>query len=165
MAKKSESKTKHSRSKASFLSKPHPALKRLERLIGEWKLTGRTFDSEEDNLDGWVVIEWLPGGFFLQMRGEIRMESFEVQSLEIVGYDAATKTFSANVYSNMDGTPAKYYWQVKGDRVTHWTKGSKYTGTFSKDGQTLSGGWRPDKGRKEIGESSYDAVMIRVNSK
>jgi len=41
-----------------------------------------------DNTSGNVVIEWLPGGFFLQLRGEIRMENFEVRSLEIVGYDA-----------------------------------------------------------------------------
>ena len=162
MAKKNRTNSKSSNAQ---LPKPHPALKRLEKLVGMWKLTGRTFDSKKDNISGKVTIEWLPGGFFLQMRGMIRMEEFEVQSLEIVGYDAATKTFSATVYSNVDGTPAKYYWQVKGDRVTHWTKGSKYTGTFSKDGQTLSGGWRPDKGRKETSESSYDAVMRRVNGK
>lgn len=162
MAKKNQSNSKRSQARASWPPKPNPALKRLDKLVGTWSLTGRTFDSKVDNITGKVAIEWLPGGFFLQMRGEIRMENFEVQSLEIVGYDTAAKIFSANVYSNVDGAPAQYYWQVKGDRVTHWTKGSKYTGTFSRDGQTLSGGWRPDKGRKETGETSYDAIMTRV---
>jgi len=162
MAKKKGTNSNPSSSKNSELPKPHPALKRLERLVGTWKLTGRTFDSRADNIRGKVTIEWLPGGFFLQLRGTIRMEGLEVQSLEIVGYDAKAKNFSANVFSNLDGAPAKYYWQVKGDRVTHWTKGSRYTGTFSKEGQMLSGGWRPEKGQKDTAGSAYDAVMTRV---
>src|SRR4030095_6242907 len=165
MAKKKQSNSKRSSSRASRPPKPNPALKRLEKLVGTWNLKGRTFDSKEDNINGWVIIEWLPGGLFLQMRGEFRMEDFAVQSLEIVGYDASKKFFSSTVYSNMDGVPSLYYWNVKGGRVTHWTKGSKYTGTFGKDGQTLSGGWRPDTGGKETEETSYDAIMTRVNSK
>ena len=162
MVRKNQSNSKPSRAKASWPPKPNPALKRLDKLVGTWSLTGRTFDSKDDHINGNVVIEWLPGGFFLQMRGEIHMENFELQSLEIVGYEAATKTFSSHVYSNLDGVPGLYHWNVKGDRVTHWTKGSKYTGTFGRDGQTLSGGWRPDKGRKETGETSYDAIMTRA---
>jgi len=162
MAKKNGAKSKTSNAGNSRAPKPHPALMRLERLVGTWKLTGRTFDSKVDNIRGKVAIEWLPGGFFLQLRGTIRMDNFEVQHLEIVGYDAVSKTFSANVFSNVDGTPAKYFWNVKGDRVTHWTKGSKYTGTFRKDEQTLFGGWRPDKGGKQTEGTSYDAIMIRV---
>jgi len=118
-----------------------------------------------DNISGKVVIDWLPGGYFLQMRGVIRMKGLEVRSLEIVGYDAVKKSFTSNVYSNMGGVAAPYYWNVKGDRVTHWTKDSRYMGAFSKDGQTLSGGWRPDKGRAETGENSYDAIMVRIKGK
>lgn len=163
MPKKNHSNGARSNSRSeSQPSKPSPALKRLDKLVGAWKLTGRTFDSKKDNIRGRVVIEWLPGGFFLQMRGEIRMEDFAVQSLEIVGYDASTKSFSSTVYSNVDGVPSRYYWNVKGDRVTHWTKGSKYAGTFSKDGRALSGGWRPDKGQKATEGTSYDAIMTRA---
>ena len=107
MAKKKGTNSKPSSSKNSELPKPHPALKGLDRLVGRWKLTGRTFDSKVDNIRGKVTVEWLPGGFFLQRRGMIRMEGLEVHSLEIVGYDAKAKDFSANVFSNMDGAPAK----------------------------------------------------------
>ena len=65
--------------------------------MGTWSLKGRTFDSKKDNITGKVTIEWLPGGFFLQMRGVIRLKEMEVQSLEIVGYDAKTRACSANV--------------------------------------------------------------------
>jgi len=139
-----------------------PALRRLDKLVGTWELKGRTLDAKEDNIVGRVTIEWLPGGFFLQQRGELDFMGFKLQSLEIVGYDPATNTFPATVYSSMSGAALPYYWDVQGDVVTHWTGGSKYTGTFSEDGNTLSGGWRPDKGIEQSAENTYDATMIRV---
>jgi hypothetical protein len=143
-------------------SKPDPALKRLDKLVGTWELTGRTLGSQEDNISGRVTIEWLPGGFFLQQRGEMDFMGFKAQSLEVIGYDPTTNTFPSTVYSSMDGAPASYSWDVQGNVVTHWTDGHKYTGTFSEDGNTLAGGWRPDKGTEETAENRYDAVMTRV---
>src|SRR2546425_1228157 len=113
---------------------PDPALRRLEKLVGTWRITGRTLDSQDDNISGRVTIEWLPGGFFLQQRGEMDFMGFKMQSLELIGYDPSTKAFSSYVYSNMGGVPLPYQWDVQGDIVTHWTEGSKYTGTFSEDG-------------------------------
>jgi hypothetical protein len=87
----------------------------------------------------------------------------KVQSLEIVGYDPETGVFPASVYSNMDGKVTQYYWDIQGNTVIHWTEGSKYTGTLSEDGNTLSGGWRPQEGTEGKPESTYDAVMTRIN--
>jgi hypothetical protein len=142
--------------------KPDPALQRLERLVGTWTLKGRTLDSKEDNITGQVTIEWLPGGFFLQQRGEMDFMGFKGQSLEIVGYDPAARNFPSYVYSSMSGEPLPYCWDVQGDVVTHWTEGSKYTGTFNEDGTILAGGWRPDEGIEETTGNAYDATMIRV---
>jgi len=147
---------------AADLPKPNPALKRLERLVGMWIIEGRTLDSKDNNVSGRVTIDWLPGGFFLQQRGEIEVMGLKVRSLEIVGYDASTKLFSSYVFSNMGEVPARYYWDVQGDVVTHWTEGSKYTGSFSKDGNVLSGGWRPEEGVERTRENTYDATMTRA---
>ena len=144
------------------LPKANPALKRLERLVGTWIIEGRTLDSKDNNISGRVIIDWLPGGFFLQQRGEIEIMGFKVHSLEIVGYDPATKIFPSYVFSNMGEVAARYYWDVQGDVVTHWTKGSKYTGRFSMDGNVLSGGWRPEEGMERTPENTYDATMTRV---
>jgi len=144
------------------MSTPDPALGRLDKLVGTWRITGRTLDSQEDNISGWVTIEWLPGGFFLQQRGEMDFMGFTMQSLELIAYDPSIKAFSSYVYSNMGGVPLPYHWDVQGDIVTHWTEGSKYTGTFSEDGTILSGGWRPEGG-KEGPENAYDATMIRID--
>jgi hypothetical protein len=67
------------------------------------------------------------------------------------------------VYSSMAGVPAPYQWAVQGDIVTHWTEGSKYTGTFSEDGTILSGGWRPEEGKESPENVGYDATMTRVD--
>lgn len=144
-------------------NEPHRALQRLQPLIGTWKLTGRTPGAESDDVRGTVVISWLAGGFFQEQRGTIEMLStgFKVEALEIIGYDPETDTFPSTVYSGLGGQPASYAWDVKGNVVTHWTKGFKYTGTFGSDGKTLTGGWRGEDGLTET-ESSYDAVMTRV---
>lgn len=142
-------------------SSPHPALKRLDRLVGTWRMSGRTPDAQDDNISGRVTIAWMPGGFFLEQRGEIELGGFRVQSLEIVGYDPSTQAFASYVYSNLNGVPSRYHWDVQGDIVTHWTDGSKYTGTFSEDGTILSGGWRPDGGKEGPDNIAYDAIMMR----
>ncbi len=146
------------------LPKPNPALKRLERLVGTWNIEGRTLDSKDNNVSGRVTIDWLPGGFFLQQRGEIEVMGLKVHALEIVGYDASTDTFSSHVFSNMGEVVARYYWDVQGDVVTHWTEEfrAKYTGRFSEDGNVLSGGWRPEEGVERSHENTYDATMTRV---
>ena len=92
--------------------KPDPALKRLKVLVGKWDLKGRTLDTAEDNITGWVNFEWLPGDFFLQANSEIDFMGTKIQSLEILGYDPETRIFPANVYSNIDGKVAQYYWDI-----------------------------------------------------
>lgn len=141
---------------------PDPALRRLDPLVGTWEMRGRTLDTQEDNFFGWVTIEWLEGGHFLVQRGEIDFMGVKAHSLEIVGYDPATGTFPSTVFSSMDGAPARYWWDIQGDTVTHWTEGAKYTGILSPDGSTLAGGWRPDEGVASNPGNTYDATMIRI---
>jgi hypothetical protein len=140
--------------------KPNPALKRLEKLVGTWDIKGRTLDSKEDNITGRMTCEWLAGEFFLKQSGEINFRGAKIQSLEIIGYDPSSQTFPSSVYSNMSGVVLAYQWNIQGHTVTHWTDAHKYTGTFSEDGRTLSGGWRPVEGQ---GGGAYDAVMTRVD--
>ena len=141
---------------------PDPALRRLDVLVGAWEMRGRTLDSQEDNFFGRVTIEWLEGGFFLLLRGEIDFMGFKLSSLEIVGYNPMTKMFPAQVYSSMSGSVSRYFWDVQDDTVTHWTAGAKYTGKLSKDGKVLAGGWRPEEGFDSSPGNTYDATMIRT---
>ena len=65
------------------------------------------------------------------------------------------------MYGNYSGEVSPYRWNVQGTQVTHWEATSKYTGTLSADGQTLTGGWRPNPGAPMSEGSAYDAVMTR----
>jgi len=75
----------------SQMSQPDPALKRLDKLVGTWTLSGRTLNSEEDNISGQTTFEWLPGGFFLQQRIEMDFMVFKIKSLELVGLTRRSK--------------------------------------------------------------------------
>ena len=142
--------------------KPDPALQRLNRLVGTWEMRGRTLAAQEDDFHGRVTIKWMQGGYFLLQHGEIDLQGLKIHSLEVVGYDPTTNTFPSYVFSSLGESPARYDWDIQGDTVTHWTEGSQYTGTFSPDGNTLVGGWRPDEGVASTPGNTYDATMIRI---
>jgi hypothetical protein len=150
---------------ASAPPEPDPALRKLDRLVGTWELRGRTLGSDEEDVSGRTSFEWLPGGFFLQQRVELDFAGYAVQGLEIIGYDPATGRFPSTVYANMVGTPIPYEHELEGDRWTIRTElagGATYRGTFSRDGNSGSGGWRPNEGAEGPGNVAYDVTATRV---
>jgi hypothetical protein len=142
--------------------KANPELKRLEKLTGRWKLSGHTLDSMTENIKGWNTFEWISDGFFIESKGEIDFKGMKVQSVEIIGYDPSTDDFPSTVYSSMSESPIPYRWDVRGNKVVHSGAGAIYIGTLSDDGDTLTGGWRPEEGMKNTEGRSYDAVMTRM---
>ena len=128
-------------------------------------MTGRTLDATQDNVAGRFSFEWLPGGFFLQQRTELDFAGYQVQGLEVIGYDPATDKFPSTVYSSMVGVPIPYEYDIQGDQVTIRTElngGATYRGSFSADGNAGSGGWRPDAGAGP-GNVAYDITTTRVS--
>ncbi len=144
---------------------PDPALKALDMFVGTWQVTGRTLGAEEDNVAGTLRFEWLPGGFFLQQHVELDFGGMQIEGLELIGYNADTGRFPSTVFSNMFGQPIPYEYEVDGRAVTIRTElagGATYTGSFSDDGDTASGGWRPNPGADGPGNVAYDIVGTRV---
>jgi len=137
-------------------------LRRLNGLVGSWRLSGRTFNSPRDDIRGKVVVEWLPGGHLLQLRSEIRVGKFTVQSLEIVSFDPVSKAFPSFVYTNVDQVPLKYSWKVQGGTVVHSGLGATFTGTWSDRGRILSGAWQADPGVAPSPQNTYTAKMTRT---
>ena len=137
---------------------PHPDLKLLDRFVGTWDMTGRTLDSDVDNVSGRNTFEWLPGGFFMQQRVNLNFSGLEIQGLEVIGYDPATGRFPSTVFPSLAGVPIPYEWQIDGDELTIKTEplGATFRGRWSDDGTTFSGGWRPDEGREGPGNAPYD---------
>jgi hypothetical protein len=112
-----------------------------------------------------TTFEWLPGGFFLKQSFEADFMGMKIQSLELIGYDPTSDTFPSLVYSNLVGVPIPYRYDVKGKNVTITTDlagGARMTGKISEDGNTFSGGWRPNPGTEDPGNVAYDFVGTRV---
>lgn len=138
-----------------------PALRQLDRFVGDWVMEGNLVGSDEKNIKGKVSFSWLPGGFFLQQHIEMDFAGFvQIDSLELIGYDPQTQTYPSRVYSNMSPEALPYSWLVDGDdvtiTVTYGPLDATFTGRFGDDGNTFGGEWRPNPGADETVNVAYD---------
>jgi hypothetical protein len=149
------------------MPQPDPALKRLDRLVGTWSMTGHLVGSTEKNIIGRTTFRWVAGGFFLQQDVEIDFAGkMKIKALELIGYDPQTGAFSSYVYSNFSPEPLPYKWDLRGDSLTisvsYGPMDSTFKGTFSEDGDSFSGGWRPNSGADETVNVPYDIGGHRI---
>ena len=137
--------------------KPNPDLKNLDRLIGTWKQSGE--------IEGEITYEWAEGGFFLFQHVDMMQYGNKIKGLEIIGHESVfgaepSTEIKSRFYSFLDGMTLDYVYEIEGDTLTIWggEKGSPayYRGTFSKDGNTLTGSW------VYPGGGGYEAVSTRV---
>ena len=133
-----------------------PNLKDLERLIGTWKQSGE--------VEGEITYEWAEGGFFLIQHVDLMQDGNRIKGMEIIGHEFTfgsepSPDIKSRFYSFLDGMTLDYVYEMEGDSLTIWggEKGSPayYKGTFSEDGNTLTGSWVYPGG-------GYDAVSTRV---
>lgn len=149
---------------------PDPALKRLDRLVGTWTMKGRPIGADEDSITGTTAFKWLhddAGSFFLQQDMDMDYDGTPIKSRELIGYDPKTKAFASFVYSNMAPDPWPYEWDVQGDDLTisihKDPMNATFHGKFAPDGNSFSGGWRPNDGADETINAPYDITATRVS--
>ncbi|GAA1014104.1 hypothetical protein GCM10009556_047020 [Acrocarpospora pleiomorpha] len=138
---------------------PDPAIKALDRLVGAWRVTGGT--------QGTVTYRWLAGGFFLVQDIEMESEGKPIKGVEMIGRE---RTFGSEEpgkdiksrYYGSNGETFDYVYELDGDTLTIWggEKGSPayYQGTFSQDGNTVTGAW------VYPGGGGYDSAMTRITT-
>jgi Protein of unknown function (DUF1579) len=146
---------------------PDPALKRLDRLVGTWSMRGHLIGSDEENIVGQATFQWLPGGFFMQQDVELDFAGVtHIASSELIGYDPESGGFSSYVFSNLSPSPLPYTWDLRGDTLTiavsHGPLDATFEGKFSEDGESFSGGWRPNPGADEAINPPYDIGGTRL---
>ena len=148
------------------LPTPDPALRQLDRYVGTWSMEGHLVGSDEIAIEGETTFRWLPGGFFLVQDFRMDFMGMQIESLELIGYDPETGTFPSTVYSNLSPAPLPYRWEVDGDTVrisvTYGPMDSTFTGTWAEDGESFSGGWRPNPGADESINVPYDVGGSRI---
>lgn len=143
---------------------PNPALKRLDRLVGKWNVSG-------PEIDGQVTFEWLEGGFFLAQHFDLDHNGHKIKGIEIIGYGrswdgTSSQDCTSHLFDN-EGNAFSYTWDVGDmdgpepakDTLTIWggERGSPahFKGKFSDDGNKVTGAWEWPGG-------GYESIMTRV---
>jgi hypothetical protein len=144
-----------------------PALGRLDRFGGTSSMEGHLVGSDEITIKGEATYRWVPGGFFLEQHVAMDFMGLEIDSLELIGYDAETGTFPSTVYSNLSPAPLPYRWEVDDDTVritvSYGPLDATFTGTFDEDGAGFRGDWRPNPGADETVNVPYDIAGRRLS--
>lgn len=121
---------------------PDPALKRLDFLVGDWTLTGRTIEGPMGpaaEVAGWERFFWMEGGFFLvhvwESRFAVGGQPVVDAGYEFLDYDSETGQYRTHFFNSLGPyDPA----------------GSHYAGTFEGDALVVTGPARisrkPDTG-------------------
>jgi hypothetical protein len=139
------------------LPKPNPDLQAFGRLIGSWQVTG--------GVTGTVTYEWMEGGFFLIQQVDIERYDHHIKGFEVIGhlqpFGEAPSAEIKSRYYDTTGNTFDYVYEVVEDALIIWggEKGSPayYKGTFSADGNTLTGGW------SYPGGGGYESVATRTS--
>lgn len=122
--------------------RPNPDLQSLDRLVGAWRVSGEA--------QGEITYEWMEGGFFLIQHIDLVHDGHKNKGIEIIGHQqlfgaAEPDPDIKSRYYGSDGSTFDYVYEASDDTLIIWggEKGSPayYKGTFSADGDTLSGAW------------------------
>jgi hypothetical protein len=139
-------------------AEPNPDLRGLERLVGRWNVTG--------GAQGTASYEWMEGGFFLLQRVDLEQYGQRIRGMEVIGHNRdfmaePDEDIRSCFYDSM-GNTLRYVYEAEGDTLTIWggEKGSPayYRGTFSSDGDSLSGSW------VYPGGGGYESTMTRAEA-
>lgn len=123
--------------------RPGPEHAALAPFVGRWSTAGQVLASGSTpalEIVGIDEYEWLPGGFFLLHRVDVRIGGERVQALEIIGPDAGRGTYFMRSFDSQGGT-AQMQATVRDGTWTFAGDAERFTGAFSDGGGTLSGRW------------------------
>jgi hypothetical protein len=149
------------------ISGTYAPLQPFARLIGKWDLTHSDLNTKEE-WTGNDTFEWLPGGRFLTFRhhedGSNNAQD-GIDGLMIIGNEMGweeTKPDAEIVghwFESSSGHHYKYIWEIEGNAIQFWLiskqSGMSFKGTFSEDGNTITGAWKWPGG-------GYNLVMQRA---
>ncbi|MCD9086956.1 hypothetical protein [Stenotrophomonas sp. SY1] len=124
----------------TFHSEHH---RRLDVLAGAWQTTITAL--EPDGSAGAVsqasdIYTWMPNGHFLMHEVDAAMGSERVQSVEVIGINAASGGFFSRSY-DPDGSTNDFVSRIDGLEYTISGEVQRFAGHFSDDGLRLTGEW------------------------
>jgi len=115
----------------------------LDPFIGTWKTAGliaATANKPAVPVNGTDTYEWQSDGYFILHTVNVQMGEAKNESIEVIGYDAATNRYPMWSFSNNGETQLMHASFEKG-KWTFLGKSLRFTGGFSEEGKVLSGIW------------------------
>ena len=135
---------------------PNPALRKLDRLVGRWTVSGKLVFGE-------IEYEWMEGAFYLIQHVDLTAFERPIQGVEYIGFDEDTQTLRSHFMDN-HGSNFTYTWDLEGDTLRIWfgekSADNHFTGTFDKTGDSYSGRWQWPDGRG--GTGGYAVTVARA---
>lgn len=116
---------------------PHPELRKLQPIIGRWRIEG-------PEVKGEVAYEWMEGEFFLVQRYDLVNYGNRHKGIEYSGWDDETRTVRSRLMGT-DGSRFTYTYDLDGNVLYYWF-GEKDSPMFSRgvisgDGRHVEGRW------------------------
>jgi hypothetical protein len=141
-----------------------PALERLDALVGEWSLAAGPPDGPPWPGAARAGFEWLDGRTFLIQRWTIEMPEAP-DGIAIIGSGDEPDSFR-QYYFDSRGVRRIYEMTLRDGVWKLWREApnpfpQRFTGTFSPDGNTITGRW--EKREDSDWETDFDLTYRRVS--
>jgi hypothetical protein len=138
------------------------ALRELEILVGEWTVMATWPNGE--SWPGRATYEWLDSGRLLLVRGSLEHPQAP-DYVSVIGCDAANGTFY-QLYTDERNVCRVVQMSIGNGELRFWRDGApfsqRFAGTFSDDGNTLTGYWELAGDGKTFAKD-FDMVYKRVS--
>jgi hypothetical protein len=139
------------------------ALKRLEPLLGEWRVTATPPGGAPWSGEGRTTFEWHDSGAHLVERSTVDIDGVP-DGVSIIGCDAANGTYY-QLYSDDRGVCRVYRMSIDGSEWKLWREGEpfaqRFTGRFTDGGRTIAGRWELAEDGTNY-ETDFDLTYTRI---
>jgi hypothetical protein len=140
------------------------ALKRLEPLVGEWKLEAIGADGQPWPGEASATFEWHDSRAHIVERSHVDTPEAP-DGISILGCDAANGTYY-QLYSDERGVCRVYEMSIDESGWKLWREGEpfaqRFTSTFEDGGDTIRGRWEIAEDQKSF-QTDFDLIYRRVN--
>jgi hypothetical protein len=130
--------------------RPGPEHQRLNVFVGRWNTEGQTRAGPlgpAARITAIDTYEWFPGGFFLVHHVDARIGDEEIKVLEVIGYDASSKTYPMRSFDSQ-GNFGTHEARVRDGIWTFAGESERATVLVSDDGNTMTANWERSDGAR-----------------
>jgi hypothetical protein len=138
-------------------------MSRFDVFIGTWNTTGTVLETESGpakTLSATDTYRWLPGKHFIAHDADARFGKQATRSMEVIGYDRASRKYLARSYDDQGGSEL-FEVALKGKQWSIIGASVRFKGKFDAKGSKLTGLWEL-KGKKSGWQPWINLELVRA---